>query len=273
MSDLKALPELNNLKTPAPRAKRREAEKICPRHGAYRSLSLMEGIWSPCPGCEEEEREAERARQARHGRSLEQAARLIRAGVPPRFRQAAFDNFLAESPAQREAREAAAAYAADFAEARRLGRCLAFVGAVGAGKSHLAVAVIRRISAAGFSARLSTVGDYFREIKDHSWGPGRDRRESEILAEYAAPDLLVLDEVGVQYGTPAEENLLFTLFNKRYNELKPILVISNEDPEGLCKFLGERSFDRLRENGGLIIPFNWKSFRGRREEGREKRHC
>ena len=77
-----------------------------------------------------------------------------------------------------------------------------------------------------------------------------------------APDLLVLDEVGVQFGSRTEENLIFTLMNKRYEDLKPTLVISNELEDGLETYLGPRTFDRLKDGGGLIIPFPWESYRG-----------
>ena len=31
----------------------------------------------------------------------------------------------------------------------------------------------------------------------------------------------------------------------------------------LTEFLGERVMDRLREDGGRVIPFSWESYRGK----------
>jgi len=180
-----------------------------------------------------------------------------------RFQVSTFGNFRAINSGQQQALKAATEYAADFSEGVKTGRCLAFVGKPGTGKTHLAAAIIREVLAAGHSAAFTTVGDYVREIKDYCWGNRKDQlRESEVIAKYCRPHLLVLDEVGVQFGSNAEEILIFTLINKRYEDLRPTLVISNEEEEGLEKYLGERVFDRLKDGGGQIIPFEWDSVRG-----------
>ncbi len=62
---------------------------------------------------------------------------------------------------------------------------------------------------------------------------------------------------------------MFDILDRRYNDLKPTLVITNlpkegtADKPGLDTYLGPRNYDRLRENGGTIIPFDWASERGR----------
>jgi DNA replication protein DnaC len=54
---------------------------------------------------------------------------------------------------------------------------------------------------------------------------------------------------------------LFDIIDKRYRDVKPTILISNLTKAELKGFLGERSFDRLRE-GGLWVDFLWESFRG-----------
>ena len=75
--------------------------------------------------------------------------------------------------------------------------------------------------------------------------------------------MLILDEVGVQFGSETEENLLFDIINTRYEDRKPTILISNLDGAGVKKYLGERAFDRIREDGGKLIPFTWSSYRGK----------
>jgi DNA replication protein DnaC len=43
--------------------------------------------------------------------------------------------------------------------------------------------------------------------------------------------------------------------------MKPTVVISNLAKEALGEFIGERSIDRLRENGGRLVVFDWASYR------------
>ncbi|MGC8384980.1 ATP-binding protein [Pseudomonas aeruginosa] len=79
-----------------------------------------------------------------------------------------------------------------------------------------------------------------------------------------APDLLILDEVGVQYGKEAELVTLFDVMNARYSACKPSIVLSNLTLEEIEVFLGQRVMDRLRENGGRAVSFNWESERAKR---------
>ena len=239
----------------------KKIEKTCPRHGEYVALSLVEGNWTNCPDCEEEARAHEQAQSLLENRRLAIRTQLKEAGVPPRFMTATLESFAAQGPVQQGVLKAAMRYAADFSEALCAGRCLAFVGPPGTGKTHLAVGILREVLAQGYSGLLTTVGDYVREIKDHCWSRERQLTESAVIARYRAPDLLIVDEVGVQFGSRTEENLIFTLINKRYEDLKPTLVVSNELEEGLEMYLGPRTFDRLKDGGGLIIPFPWESFR------------
>ncbi len=216
-------------------------------------------------GCPECSKEADNDRQDEERKSNKERdikAALQSAGITKRFFEATFANYEAKNKTQIYALNQASQYADNFAVDAQRGRCMAFVGNPGTGKTHLAASIAREVISQGFTARMTTVGDYVREIKDFCWGRDKSRTETEVVSEYRKYDLLVLDEVGVQFGTTTEENLIFTLINKRYEDMKPTLVISNEDEAGLQKYLGERTFDRITEGGGSIIPFTWESYRG-----------
>ena len=43
--------------------------------------------------------------------------------------------------------------------------------------------------------------------------------------------------------------------------MKPTILLSNLNIEGLGEYLGERVMDRLREGGGKMIAFDWDSYR------------
>jgi DNA replication protein DnaC len=110
--------------------------------------------------------------------------------------------------------------------------------------------------------RYTTVIDYIRTVRE-TWQRDSDRSEAKVIQEYTNYDLLILDEVGVQFGSDGELTQLTDLIDRRYRDLKPTLVISNCDAEGLERFLGQRAVDRFSENGGRIVVFDWKSWRGR----------
>ena len=79
-------------------------------------------------------------------------------------------------------------------------------------------------------------------------------------------DLLILDEVGVQFGSDTEKLILFDVLNERYEKRRPTLVLSNLSLPDVEQYLGERIFDRLREDGGEAVVFDWESHRGNVQE-------
>jgi hypothetical protein len=70
-----------------------------------------------------------------------------------------------------------------------------------------------------------------------------------VLDHYASLDLLVIDEVGVQFGSPAEMTILHEVINARYESVLPTILISNLPPEQLKEFISDRIFDRVTDGG------------------------
>lgn len=103
-----------------------------------------------------------------------------------------------------------------------------------------------------------------RSVKE-TFGKGVERTEAQVLRDLVEPDLLILDEVGVQFGSDAEKLILFEIINGRYESRRPTIIISNLAIGELEKYLGARAVDRLREGGGKVVVFDWESYRGRRE--------
>jgi DNA replication protein DnaC len=86
------------------------------------------------------------------------------------------------------------------------------------------------------------------------------RTERQAVLDLVEPDLLILDEVGLQKNSDWEHEKLYEIINGRYEREKPMIVMSNEDIDGLRAFLGERCVDRLREKG-KALAFDWQSYR------------
>ena len=56
--------------------------------------------------------------------------------------------------------------------------------------------------------------------------------------------------------------MMFDILNERYENRLPTLLLSNLTAGEVKNFLGERVFDRLREDGGECVVFDWSSHRG-----------
>ena len=238
----------------------------CPTHGPYESKNVWGRIWTKCPTCSQEEAAKERAiaEAAERKRKQDQwQERMGESGIPERFRDRALGKFIAETPEQKAALDFATAYADGFADVLKTGRCAIFVGKPGTGKTHLAAGIgLRLMHRDQRIVLFTTVMRAIRRIKD-TWGKAATESEGQAIAALVAPDLLILDEVGVQFGSDTEKLILFDVLNERYEKRKPTLLLSNLAMEEVKAYLGERIFDRLREDGGQAIPFDWESHRGR----------
>lgn len=236
---------------------------MCDEHGDYTSRHYLT-IWTRCPACvaaEVEELEELRRRAAQAARRSAWERALGEAGIPERFQSRTFETYLAESQAQRNALHIAREYAERFiGEARKSGENLIFLGRPGTGKTHLASAIGMHLMRSGSSVLFSTVQRAMRRVRD-SWADGARISEAETIALFTTPDLLILDEIGVQGGTEFERNTMFDMLNERYERRRPVLLISNLSPQGVREFLGDRVYDRLREDAGRIVMFGWDSYR------------
>ena len=241
----------------------------CDRHGPFQSLCHLGDIWLGCPACGVAEREAERLRDEQQRRAMrvqEWEGRIGRAGIPERFRDRTLESYMVNHEGQQMALDFAKAYADDFAQVRKTGRSAIFMGNFGTGKTHLAVGIgLQVMREHKASVLFATAGRMVRMVKD-SWARNSGVTESDVVAQMVFPDLLIVDEVGVQQGTEFERNVMFDVLNDRYEQRKPSLLLTNHTVEDLSsKYLGERVVDRLREDGGGVLKFSWGS--GRRDIG------
>ena len=239
--------------------------ETCPAHGAFISRNIVGRIWSRCADCAVE-RKAEQVKRAdEEAKTAEIEAwqrRIGTAEIPDRFRDRTLSSYNAITDMQRKALAYATDYAETFDTVRQTGRSGLFVGRPGTGKTHLAVGIaLIAMERWNASVLFTTAMRALRRVKN-TWTRGSTETESEAIAALVFPDLLILDEVGVQFGSDTERLILFDVLNERYEQRKPCLLLSNLTASEVRDYLGERIFDRLREDGGRVVTFDWPSHRG-----------
>jgi DNA replication protein DnaC len=242
----------------------------CEIHGEQESkITLFNGTWSPpyCKLCLEDkkrkEQEAEEQKKKidqERKRELVKQSNLINSQIPPRFLKASFDNYKTTTKEQGNAKKTCFDYASNFENKLETGTSLVFVGTVGTGKTHLACSIAQEIMKKGYSALYVNTSKALRKVKG-TWDGGNEK-EQEAMNYFINPDLLILDEIGLQYGSKAEKTILFEILNERYEQLKPTILISNLDINDLKEYVTEMVIDRMREGGGQKIVFDWESNRG-----------
>lgn len=243
---------------------------VCDTHGNW-SLNIPAFLAGKaptrCPSCakaareaeEERQREAEKAKRAERDKQV-RIDRLQKAGVGLRHMGKTFDAFVANTKELREALALCRSLSESVIAGEPSAPSLIMIGNTGTGKSHLGCAITVATSDAGKDVRRIQASELIRNIKA-AWAPKAAYTEQEAIDHYGYMDLLVLEEIGVQFGSDTERLYLFEVVNKRYEACLPTVLISNLDMERLTSEVGERVVDRLREDGGRLLTFTGKSWR------------
>lgn len=159
-----------------------------------------------CPAARQERAHAklQAARRETEAKARRHAARLERAGIPPRYHAA-------EHP-----------LAQQLAGQLEGGRGLYLYGPNGTGKTTLAAAITRlkiddRPLMVGAISLLLDLQATYRAAK----------AEVEVLAKYSTAPLLVIDDFGKEQATEWAASRLYAITDSRYGRLLPTIVTSN----------------------------------------------
>lgn len=239
----------------------------CDKHGEYAAVVHRNSDKpSGCPACAQEIADEKlRDEQAELWRKIEREKmerRLAGVLIPPRFHGRSFDTYIATNAGQRKALKVCREYAENFEANARDGRCLLLLGKPGTGKTHLANAIAGHVvcHSRSVTAAYRTVSSILQFIKG-SFDRESGYSESQAFEALCEPSLLIVDEVGATKPTEFELTTLFSVIDGRYQNLLPTIIVSNLMPNELPAALGERCVDRLRENGGIALVFDWPSKR------------
>jgi len=250
--------------------------KSCAYHGNYTATIIRTlgnaRIFTSCHECVTAMKEAD-AVEKKTKQLAERNAKMQKligsTGIPKFFAKKTFDTFISKTDRQESIKLKFVEFAANIGK-DGYGSFLIAYGATGAGKTHLSIASAISAVSKNNTVLYMLASDVIRSLRD-SWGKDAVKKESEVLRQFAAVDLLVIDEIGVQFGTDSEQNHLFEVINNRILEVKPTILITNlllsskdKKVKTFRNYLGERTFDRMKEVGESIC-FDWESHRGTKE--------
>jgi len=141
------------------------------------------------------------------------------------------------------------------------GALLTALGGRGAGKTQLGVSLIGYVALElDLTCLYRKAFDVFLRIREGMKAPGDS--EKKALDEFLSPFFLVIDAYEVRSDSDFENRVLDHIIDKRYDNLKSTLIISNDTAAKFSAQIGPSICDRIRETG-VMAEMNWESFRAK----------
>lgn len=194
-------------------------------------------VYDPCPECR------------RDRATSKKSSWLQSAGCPPILCHATFDTFCIENDQDRNALGMAHKFAAD-------GKGFLFMtGALGDGKSFLAVAILRAVGKGMFM----THNDLLFKLR-RGYG---DRDAEDVLERAIEAKLFVLDDVGLSTGGRDDIPMLHHVLSNRHDAQMPTVVTSNLTLPDVYRTLGDRMAQRFAQSQYAHVAFSGPSHRQR----------
>lgn len=136
------------------------------------------------------------------------------------------------------------------------GQGLILIGGYGAGKTHLAVAILHALLQKNVNGLFATVPELLEEIKKN-FNKDKGNVESDLLDSIKKAEFLILDDLGAEKPSDWVREQLFIIINARYEEMLPTVITTNYRLFGesqLEERIGARTFSRIIEmcNGVLL---------------------
>ena len=180
--------------------------------------------------------------------------------IDKRIQGATFDNYQTESAEQEKAVAACMRFADRFGiryvSRKNVEIGLFMVGHYGTGKSHLASAILNRMEEQGFPGIYLDAVDLFDYVNSRDL----PRPLPEIIEKLSLTAVLVIDELGVQTWSKAEQKRLQQIIDTRAKFKLPTILCTNLSQKELDECCGGRVVSRLAELT-YTLKFEWADHR------------
>ncbi len=114
-------------------------------------------------------------------------------------------------------------------------------GATGTGKTHLSLAVARTVAEKGFGVIYGSLQPLLRKMENEHFGKSEGDSEEQLLG----CDLLILDDLGMEFDSPFYRSCIYNLLNARLLEQRPTIISTNLGFVALQERYGDQIVSRI----------------------------
>ena len=140
--------------------------------------------------------------------------------------------------------EEAFSFGIRFARGRLTTPCLVLIGDKGSGKTHLLEAIGDISIRQGGTVRYELVKELLDRLRG-TYSHDSDEDASTLLNYYQDVGLLLLDDLGMEAGTPYARQQVTAIVDYRYRNGRPLVVSTNQTQDEVAEHMGGRVADRL----------------------------
>lgn len=101
---------------------------------------------------------------------------------------------------------------------------LLFHGRTGLGKTHISLSIANEVIKKGFNVVYGSVNNFFAKIEYEKFSKGNDTYTLDLLCD---ADLLILDDLGMEFSTAFTNSALYTIINTRICKGLPTIISTN----------------------------------------------
>lgn len=228
---------------------------LCPTHT---EPLIQMGSQLVCKTCAKESLEQAKLKHQQELDDRLLQKRIQNSGINHRYLHSGFSNYVISVQDQNYAIESCQNFTAAFLKGSISN--LIMYGTPGSGKTHLGSAMIKNILHRSHQSARYVTTTYIAQTIMNSWNIA-DQSEEQWINFFADFDLLVIDEYGLHDRHATRLELVHKVLYRRYDLMKPTVIISNFTLDALETDLGIRLWSRLHENQLVAVPCYWADYR------------
>ena len=118
---------------------------------------------------------------------------------------------------------------------------LLLLGPTGTGKTHLSLAIAKQVTEQGYSVIYGSIQPLLRKLEGEHFG----RAEGDSEAQLIGCDLLILDDLGMEFDSPFNRVCLYNVLNARLLEGKPTIISTNLSHTAIKERYGDQIASRI----------------------------